>query len=46
RTALVRLRRVLAPAHRAHPALRCAVGTGALITPVLPVLLTCHAGLG
>ncbi|MBT2895716.1 M56 family metallopeptidase [Streptomyces sp. McG3] len=46
RTVLVRLRRVLAPAHRAHPALRCAVGTGALITPVLPVLLTCHAGLG
>ncbi|WP_274028708.1 M56 family metallopeptidase [Streptomyces sp. MMBL 11-1] len=42
RTVLVRLRRVLAPAHRAHPALRCAVGTGALVTPLLPVLLTCH----
>ncbi|WP_424569370.1 M56 family metallopeptidase [Streptomyces sp. CH-036] len=45
-TALVRLKRVLAPAHDAHPAVRWAAGTGALATFVLPLLLTCHAGLG
>ncbi|MFJ1593793.1 M56 family metallopeptidase [Kitasatospora albolonga] len=42
----IRLKRVLAPGPAAHPALRCTVGTGALMAPLLPVLLTCHAGLG
>ncbi|MFJ4963385.1 Peptidase family M48 [Streptomyces sp. ADI96-02] len=45
-TVLARLKRVLVPAHRAHPALRCAVGAGAAVVPLLPVLLACHAGLG
>ncbi|MBH0246479.1 hypothetical protein I3W98_32305, partial [Streptomyces cavourensis] len=43
---VIRLRRVLAPQRGAHPALRCTIGTGALMAPLLPVLLTCHAGLG
>lgn len=43
---VIRLRRVLTPQPGAHPALRCTVGTGALMAPLLPVLLTCHAGLG
>ncbi|MEV1087245.1 M56 family metallopeptidase [Streptomyces microflavus] len=45
-TVLIRLKRVLVPPRSAHPALRCTVGTGALMAPLLPVLLTCHAGLG
>ncbi|MYW34522.1 M56 family metallopeptidase [Streptomyces sp. SID2119] len=45
-TVLIRLKRVLVPQRSAHPALRCTVGTGALMAPLLPVLLTCHAGLG
>lgn len=45
-TVLVRLKRVLVPGRRAHPALRWAVGTGALMVPLLPVLVTCHVGLG
>ncbi|GGS40911.1 membrane protein [Streptomyces sp. JS01] len=45
-TVLVRLKRVLGPARAAHPMLRCCVGVGALVAPLLPVLLACPAGLG
>lgn len=44
-TVVIRLRRVLVPQRSAHPALRCTVGAGALMAPLLPVLLTCPAGL-
>ncbi|MFE2293008.1 M56 family metallopeptidase [Streptomyces sp. NPDC059452] len=43
---VIRLKRVLVPQRGVRPALRCTVGTGALLAPLLPVLLTCHAGLG
>ncbi|MFF3749103.1 M56 family metallopeptidase [Streptomyces sp. NPDC002018] len=45
-TVLVRLRRILAPARRAHPALRAAMATTAVMTPLLPLLLACPPGLG
>nr|WP_239144547.1 M56 family metallopeptidase [Streptomyces sp. SID14515] len=44
-TVLVRLKRVLRPARGVHPVLRCCVGAGAVMAPLLPVLLACGAGL-
>ena len=44
-SALIRLRRILAPARRTHPAFRAAVAAGAVLTPLLPVLLACPPGL-
>ncbi|MEW1757573.1 M56 family metallopeptidase [Streptomyces cyaneofuscatus] len=46
RTVLVRLKRILGPTRGAHPALRCGVGAGAVIAPLLPILLVCPVGLG
>ncbi|MFE4371716.1 M56 family metallopeptidase [Streptomyces sp. NPDC056835] len=44
--ALARLRRILAPARCAHPALRGVMATTAVMTPLLPLLLACPPGLG
>ncbi|MEV6424913.1 M56 family metallopeptidase [Streptomyces sp. NPDC051662] len=45
-TAIVRLRRILAPARCAHPALRGTMAATAVMTPLLPLLLACPPGLG
>ncbi|MFJ5223718.1 M56 family metallopeptidase [Streptomyces sp. NPDC088400] len=44
-TALVRLRRLLAPSRCAHPAFRGIVAAAAVVIPLLPLLLACPPGL-
>lgn len=41
----VRLRRILAPARRTHPAFRVTVAGAAALMPLLPLLLACPPGL-
>lgn len=45
RTVHVRLRRILAPARRTHPAFRAVVAGSAVLMPLLPLLLACPPGL-
>ncbi|MFJ9030613.1 M56 family metallopeptidase [Streptomyces sp. NPDC102274] len=45
-TAVVRLRRILAPTRCAHPALRGVMAATSVMTPLLPLLLACPPGLG
>ncbi|MFD3486103.1 M56 family metallopeptidase [Streptomyces sp. NPDC058665] len=45
RTVHIRLRRILTPARRTHPAFRAVVSTAAVLMPLLPVLLACPPGL-
>ncbi|MEU0695631.1 M56 family metallopeptidase [Streptomyces niveus] len=45
RTVQVRLRRILAPARRTHPAFRVTVAGAAALMPLLPLLVACPPGL-
>ncbi|MFB8347741.1 M56 family metallopeptidase [Streptomyces niveus] len=45
RTVHVRLRRILAPARRTHPAFRVTVAGAAALLPLLPLLVACPPGL-
>lgn len=45
RTVHVRLRRILAPARRTHPAFRAVVAGSAILMPLMPLLVACPPGL-